>query len=84
MQPCLLLKPLLLHVGAREAKGTPASNSKPQAVRPKLQPPALNQKTAKVKGVALYVSDFQRPITERLQKNFFSDPTQARTLGFRV
>uniref|UniRef100_A0A6T6VPC6 CreA protein n=1 Tax=Hemiselmis tepida TaxID=464990 RepID=A0A6T6VPC6_9CRYP len=31
----------------------------------------------KVKGVALYISDFQRPITERLQKNFFSDPTQA-------
>eukprot|EP00965_Chrysotila_dentata_P187331 6172064-Pleurochrysis_carterae.AAC.3 len=32
----------------------------------------------KVKGVVLYVSDFQRPITERLAKDFFSDPTQAR------
>jgi len=31
----------------------------------------------KVKGVVLYVSDFQRPITERLAKDFFSDPTQA-------
>lgn len=31
----------------------------------------------KVQGVELYVSDFQRPITERLSKDFFSDPTQA-------
>ena len=31
----------------------------------------------KVKGVQLYISDFQRPITERLQKDFFSDPTLA-------
>ena len=31
----------------------------------------------KVEGVELYVSDFQRPINERLQKDFFSDPSQA-------
>jgi catabolite regulation protein CreA len=31
----------------------------------------------KVKGVQLYITDFERPVTERLQKNFFSDPTQA-------
>mmetsp|Transcript_2444 Transcript_2444/g.5254 ORF Transcript_2444/g.5254 Transcript_2444/m.5254 type:complete len:235 (-) Transcript_2444:218-922(-) len=31
----------------------------------------------KVKGVTLYVSSFQRPLTERLQKDFFSDPGQA-------
>lgn len=31
----------------------------------------------KVEGVQLYVSDFQRPITERLQSDFFSDPAQA-------
>jgi catabolite regulation protein CreA len=31
----------------------------------------------KVEGVQLYVSDFQRPITERIQKDFFSDPSQA-------
>jgi len=31
----------------------------------------------KVKGVEIYVADFQRPLTERLQANFFSDPTQA-------
>ena len=31
----------------------------------------------KVKGVDLYISDFQRPITDRLSKDFFSDPTQA-------
>jgi len=38
----------------------------------------------KVKGVALYISDFQRPITERLQKNFFSDPTQASVACAKV
>jgi len=31
----------------------------------------------KVKGVQLYITDFQRPVTERLKKDFFSDPTQA-------
>jgi CreA protein len=31
----------------------------------------------KVQGVTLYVSNFQRPITERLQKDFFSDPSFA-------
>lgn len=31
----------------------------------------------KVKGVTLYVSNFQRPLTERLQKDFFSDPSSA-------
>mmetsp|Transcript_27363 Transcript_27363/g.82102 ORF Transcript_27363/g.82102 Transcript_27363/m.82102 type:complete len:194 (-) Transcript_27363:24-605(-) len=31
----------------------------------------------KVEGVTLYVSDFERPVTERLQKDFFSDPSTA-------
>jgi catabolite regulation protein CreA len=31
----------------------------------------------KVKGVKLYVADYQRPLNERLANNFFSDPTQA-------
>jgi CreA protein len=31
----------------------------------------------KVKGVSLYVSNFQRPLSERLQKDFFSDPSSA-------
>jgi catabolite regulation protein CreA len=31
----------------------------------------------KVDGVQIYVSDFQRPINERLAKNFFSDPSYA-------
>eukprot|EP00190_Bangiopsis_sp_CCMP1999_P005601 CAMPEP_0198736532 /NCGR_PEP_ID=MMETSP1475-20131203/66330_1 /TAXON_ID= ORGANISM="Unidentified sp., Strain CCMP1999" /NCGR_SAMPLE_ID=MMETSP1475 /ASSEMBLY_ACC=CAM_ASM_001111 /LENGTH=184 /DNA_ID=CAMNT_0044500355 /DNA_START=197 /DNA_END=751 /DNA_ORIENTATION=- len=31
----------------------------------------------KVAGVRLYISDFQRPLSEKLQKNFFSDPSQA-------
>ena len=31
----------------------------------------------KVEGVQIYVTDFQRPINERLAKNFFSDPSYA-------
>lgn len=31
----------------------------------------------KVQGVSLYISNFQRPLTERLQKDFFSDPSFA-------
>jgi len=32
----------------------------------------------KVKGVTLYISSFQRPLNERIQKDFFSDPGFAR------
>ena len=28
-------------------------------------------------GVTLYVSDFERPVVERVQKDFFSDPSRA-------
>lgn len=31
----------------------------------------------KIEGVTVYLSDFERPITERMQKDFFSDPSQA-------
>eukprot|EP00667_Euglena_gracilis_P013852 EG_transcript_14326 len=31
----------------------------------------------KIPGVTLYLSDFERPLTEKLQKDFFSDPTSA-------
>eukprot|EP00545_Synedropsis_sp_CCMP1620_P009966 CAMPEP_0119008116 /NCGR_PEP_ID=MMETSP1176-20130426/3477_1 /TAXON_ID=265551 /ORGANISM="Synedropsis recta cf, Strain CCMP1620" /LENGTH=197 /DNA_ID=CAMNT_0006960387 /DNA_START=8 /DNA_END=601 /DNA_ORIENTATION=- len=31
----------------------------------------------KVRGVTLYISNFQRPLTERLSKDFFSDPSYA-------
>jgi catabolite regulation protein CreA len=31
----------------------------------------------KVKGVTLYISNFQRPITEKLSKGFFNDPSYA-------
>jgi len=31
----------------------------------------------KVRGVELYISNFQRPITEKLNKGFFNDPSQA-------
>ena len=30
----------------------------------------------KVEGVTLYVSDFERPVVERVQKDFFSDPSR--------
>eukprot|EP00188_Purpureofilum_apyrenoidigerum_P000740 Plantae.Rhodophyta-Purpureofilum_apyrenoidigerum.ctg13519.p1 GENE.Plantae.Rhodophyta-Purpureofilum_apyrenoidigerum.ctg13519~~Plantae.Rhodophyta-Purpureofilum_apyrenoidigerum.ctg13519.p1 ORF type:complete len:206 (-),score=28.96 Plantae.Rhodophyta-Purpureofilum_apyrenoidigerum.ctg13519:288-905(-) len=38
----------------------------------------------KVSGVKLYVSDFQRPLSEKLQKNFFSDPSQASVTCVRA
>ena len=38
----------------------------------------------KVKGIELYVSDFQRPITDRLSKDFFSDPSQAAVTCVRT
>ncbi|KAI2489393.1 CreA protein [Fragilaria crotonensis] len=31
----------------------------------------------KVRGVTLYISNFQRPLTERLSKDFFNDPSYA-------
>ena len=31
----------------------------------------------KVKGVTLYISNFQRPLNERLKKDFFTDPSFA-------
>lgn len=31
----------------------------------------------KVKGVTLYISNFQRPLNERLKKDFFNDPSFA-------
>jgi len=31
----------------------------------------------KVRGVELYISNFQRPLTEKLNKGFFNDPSQA-------
>ena len=38
----------------------------------------------KVSGVELYISDFQRPISDRLTKDFFSDPTQAAVTCVRT
>ena len=37
----------------------------------------------KVEGVTLYVSDFERPVVERMQKDFFSDPSQSGLACFR-
>lgn len=31
----------------------------------------------KIKGVTLYISNFERPLTERLSSNFFADPSDA-------
>ena len=33
--------------------------------------------TNQVRGVTLYISNFQRPLTERLSKDFFNDPSYA-------
>jgi len=38
----------------------------------------------KVQGVTLYISDFRRPLTERLAKDFFSDPSQASVACVRT
>ena len=38
--------------------------------------PALSS-DPKVKGVELYISNFDRPITEKLNGNFFNDPSYA-------
>lgn len=38
----------------------------------------------KVTGVELYLSDFQRPITDRLSGDFFSDPAQAAVTCVRT
>jgi CreA protein len=38
----------------------------------------------KVTGIELYISDFQRPITDRISKDFFSDPTQAAVTCARI
>ena len=37
-----------------------------------------------MEGVQLYVSDFQRPITERLQSDFFGDPALAAVTCLRT
>ena len=37
-----------------------------------------------MKGVELYVSDFQRPLTERIAKDFFSDPAQSAVTCVRT
>lgn len=39
---------------------------------------------AQVKGVTLYVSDFRRPLTERITKDFFSDPSQTSVACVRT
>ena len=38
----------------------------------------------KVKGVTIYVSNFERPVTERLQKDFFSEPSDAGVTAVRT
>ena len=37
----------------------------------------LSLASQQVKGVTLYISNFQRPLTERLTKDFFTDPSDA-------
>ena len=38
----------------------------------------------KVAGIEIYISDFQRPITDRIYKDFFSDPQQAAVTCVRT
>lgn len=38
----------------------------------------------KVKGVTLYVSNFERPLNERLKKDFFTDPSSASVTCVRT
>ncbi|KAL7534580.1 hypothetical protein ACHAXR_006689 [Thalassiosira sp. AJA248-18] len=37
----------------------------------------------KVKGVTLYVSNFERPLTERMSKDFFTEPSYASVTAVR-
>ncbi|KAL7473919.1 hypothetical protein ACHAXS_014355 [Conticribra weissflogii] len=38
----------------------------------------------KVKGVTLYVSNFERPLTERIQKDFFTEPSYASVTAVKT
>lgn len=38
----------------------------------------------KVKGVTLYVSNFERPLTERIQKDFFTEPSYASVTAIKT
>lgn len=38
----------------------------------------------KVKGVTLYVSNFERPLTERVQKDFFTEPSYASVTAVKT
>ena len=38
----------------------------------------------KVEGVTIYISDFRRPLAERIAKDFFSDPSQASVACVRT
>ena len=38
----------------------------------------------KVKGVTLYVSNFERPLTERVSKDFFTEPSYASVTAVRT
>jgi catabolite regulation protein CreA len=46
----------------------------PRLLNTILYPPAAFQ-DPKVEGVTIYLADFERPINEKLAKNFFDDPT---------
>jgi catabolite regulation protein CreA len=38
----------------------------------------------KVRGVTLYVSNFERPLTERVQKDFFTEPSYASVTAVKT
>jgi hypothetical protein len=41
-------------------------------------PPTLTHTGAAVPGVTLYISDFKRSLVDKLQKDFFAEPSQVR------
>jgi len=61
--------------GAAEKRGLGSITGSGFVFKDKLQVDAF--KDPQVEGVTIYLSDFERPITDRLSSGFFSDPSQA-------
>ena len=49
-----------------------------------LIPEIFSNKIFFAKGVTLYVSNFERPLTERVQKDFFTEPSYASVTAVRT
>ena len=71
----LLLSPLAGNAFGNEKRSVASMSASGFFFKDKLTIDAF--KDPQVDGVTIYLSDFERPITERLSKNFFSDPSQS-------